>query len=224
MADINEHEFPAGGGWVFRQPQTGWTNPYAMVGFKASKDAIRKHRLANPAITAKHRLATDDATIGAELMKFTRVRLNIPDPETSFFRSSSSLPSRVVAAAADIKRAAQGTAVVLDWIQAGGDPVAQELAEKRAAVCVECPKNVQGAWFTEAPAELLKSAISGWQSLKGSAFPFETKQGDKLKSCDVCKCLMRLKVFCPLDSILEKTKPEIMKEFPPQCWIAKRDQ
>lgn len=209
---------------MFRQPQTGWTNPYAMVGFKASVDAIRKHRLANPAITAKHRLSTDPNEIGNELEKFTRVRLNIPDPSTSFFQSSSSLPSRVVAAAADIKRAAQGTAVVLDWIQAGGDPVAQELAEKRAAVCVECPKNVQGAWYTEAPAELLKAAIIGWQSLKGSKFPFETQQGDKLKSCDVCKCLMRLKVFCPLDSILEKTKPEIMKEFPQACWIARRDQ
>lgn len=105
---------------MFRQPQTGWTNPYAMVGFKASVDAIRKHRLANPAITAKHRLSTDPTEIGNELEKFTRVRLGLPDPATSFFQSSSSLPSRVVAAAAVIKRAAQGTGVVLDWIQAGG--------------------------------------------------------------------------------------------------------
>lgn len=220
---MDRHTFP-NGGWMFRQPQTQWTNPYAMVGFKASVDAIRKHRLANPAITSKHRLSTDPTEIGNELEKFTRVRLGLPDPATSFFQSSSSLPSRVVAAAAVIKRAAQGTGVVLDWIQAGGDPVSQELAEKRAAVCVQCPKNVQGAWYTEAPAELLKSAIVGWQSLKGSKFPFETQQGDKLKSCDVCKCLMGLKVFCPLDSILSRTPAEVMAEFPANCWIAKRDQ
>ncbi len=44
MTELNTHEFPPGGGWVFRQPQTAWTNPHAMVGFKASVDAIRNHR------------------------------------------------------------------------------------------------------------------------------------------------------------------------------------
>lgn len=226
MTQFNRHEFPAGGGWVFRQPQTGWTNPMAMVGFDASVKAIIKHRHANPAITAKHKLATDYTVVADELERFTRLRLGIPLPAPpSFFRQSSShLSGRVVAAAANIKIAAQGTAVVLDWIQAGGDPVAQELAEKRAEICVRCPKNVGGAWYTEAPAELLREAIKGWQSLKGSNFAFETKQGDKLKSCDVCKCLMRIKAFCPLEHILSKTKPEIMGEFPAWCWIYKRDQ
>lgn len=226
MTQFNRHEFPAGGGWAFLQPQTGWKNPMAMVGFDASVKAIIKHRLANKAITAKHKLATDYTVVADELEKYTRLRLGIPLPAPpSFFRQSSShLSGRVVAAAAHIKTAAQGTAVVLDWIQSGGDPVAQELADKRAETCVACPKNVPGAWFTEAPAELLREAIKGWQSLKGSIFPFETKQGDKLKSCDVCKCLMRLKVFCPLDHILSRTKPEIMAAFPQNCWIYKRDQ
>lgn len=209
---------------MFRQPQTNWTNPYAMVGFDASVTAIRKHREANPAITAKHKLATDPAAIGDELEAFTRSRLGIPQIQPASFRQSSHLPARVVAAAAHVKRAAQGTAVVLDWIQAGGDPVAQELAEKRAEICVACPKNVPGAWYTEAPAELLKSAIQGWQALKHNPFEFKTRQGDKVKSCDVCKCLMRLKVFTPLEHIIAKTKPDIMAEFPANCWIARRDQ
>ena len=227
MNDINEHEFPAGGGWTFRQPQFGpkWENKMAMIGFKKSVEYIISARLANKAITAKHSLATDPAAVANELKTYTRLRLGIPLPAPpSFFLHSSSLSSRVVEAAADIKRAAQGTAVVLDWIQAGGDPVVQDLAEKRATGCVPCPKNVEGAWYTVAPAELLKDAIKGWQALKGSSFAFETSQGEKLKSCDVCKCLMRLKVFCPLNHILAKTKPEIMAEFPPHCWIYKRDQ
>lgn len=196
-----------------------------MVGFKASIEAIRKHRLANPAITTKHRLSTDPTTIGQELMTYTRLRLGIPEAPSPvpFPTSSSRLPQRVLDAVGDIKTAAHGTAVVLDWIQAGGDPVDQALAEKRAAVCVACPRNVEGAWYTVAPAQLLKSAIKGWQQLKGSDFAFETSQGDKLKSCDVCKCLMGLKVFCPLDHILTKTKPEIMAGLPSACWIVKRD-
>lgn len=221
---LDTHRFP-NGGWQFRQPQTNWTNPMAMVGFDASVQAIVKHRSANKAISLKHNLSTNPAVVKDELLKFTRARLGIPEPSNVPFPASSSHnPSVVGAVAADIKRAAQGTTVALDWIQAGGEPVAQDLAERRAAICVACPKNVRGAWFTEAPANLLRSAIKGWQSLRGNTFAFETAQGDKLKSCDVCKCLMQLKVFCPLDHILQRTKPEIMAEFPPNCWIAKRDQ
>lgn len=222
---LNRHSFPAGGGWVFRQPQTAWQNPMAMVGFDASVKEIIKHRKKNLAITQKHGLATDPYAVALELEKYTKLRLGITDPEPSFFQGSSNrLISGAVVVAADIKKAAQGTAVILDWIQAGGNPEPQELAERRASICVNCPRNVPGAWYTEAPAQLLREAIKGWQALKGSSFPFETSQGDKLKSCDVCKCLMRLKVFCPLTHILQNTKPEIMSAFPGHCWIAKRDQ
>ena len=199
----------------------------AMVGEDASIKNIIAARKKNAALSAKHSLSTDYATVQRELTAFQQARGALPPtPPTAptFFQPSSSrLPSRVVAAADHIKRAAQGTAVVLDWMQAGGDPVAQDLAEKRAVVCVPCSKNVPPSWYTEAPAELLKATIKGWQALKGSTFAFETAQGDKLKSCDVCKCLMGVKVFTPLVHILAKTKPEIMAEFPSNCWIANRD-
>ena len=219
--------FPTNGGWQFRQPQTGWVNPAAMISESASIDAIRKHRLANPAITAKHNLSTDPVQIGKELVAFQQARGALPPEQMSpsfFARSRSSLPAPVLGVAAGIKRAAQGTAVLLDWLASGGNPVAQELAEKRAAICVACPKNVEGAWYVTAPAELLKSAIQGWQEFKGSDFAFETAQGDKLKSCDVCKCLMRLISFTQLKHILEKSKPEILAAFPPNCWVARKDQ
>lgn len=215
--------FPTNGGWQFRQPQTGWVNPAAMIGENASIDAIRKHRMANPAITAKHKLSTDPAAIGRELIAFQQARGALPPdqvPGPSFFQPArSTLPDRVVAAAGGIKRAAQGTAVVLDWLTSGGAPVAQELANKRAAICVACPKNVDGSWFTTAPAELIKSTLEARKDLK-----LETPSDAALKSCDVCKCLNRLKVWCPLSHIVAKTRPEIMAEFPSNCWIARRDQ
>ena len=209
--DFNRHSFPPGGGWTFRQPQTNWTNPMALVGFKASVDAIRKHRLANPAITAKHKLATDPTSIGDELETYTRARLGIPAAPVSFFHPSNSrLPSRVLAAAAVIKRAAQGTGVVLDWLTSGGPAVAQDIAEKRAAICVACPKNIEGSWYTVAPANLIKSTLEARKDLR-----LETRSDGLLKSCDVCKCLMRLKVWVPLEYIVKNTKAEIMAEFPP---------
>lgn len=218
---FNRHEFPAGGGWTFRQPQTGWTNPFAMVGFKASVDAILKHRLANPAITAKHKLSTDLVAIGDELEKYTRLRLGLPESTApSFFhRSSSQLSGEAVAAVTNIRRAAQGTAVILDWLTSGGKPVESDLAVKRASICAACPKNVKGSWYTVAPAELIRATLSSRSDLK-----LETPFDDKLESCDVCKCLMRLKVWTPLDFILNKTRPEILAAFPPHCWIARKDQ
>lgn len=202
----------------------------AMVGLSASVTAVRDHRLKNPAICVQHKLSTDPVVIKQEIKQAAALRTGIPlEPiagvTPSFFPASSNqVIHRAAVVAADIKRAAQGTGVILDWIQSGGDPEPKELAEKRAAICVACPKNVKGAWYTEAPAELLKTAIEGWQKLRGSTFDFQTSQGESLKSCNVCKCLMRLKVWCPLDHILNNTKPEIMSEFPPICWIANKDQ
>lgn len=191
----------------------------AMVGFAASVDAIRKHRLANPAITAKHKLSTDPVAIGDELEAYTRARLGIPAVAPVFFSAQTSrLPSRVVAVAAHIKRAAAGTAVVLDWLTSGGKPVAQELANARAKVCVACPMNAPGDWYTTAPAELIRTTLSARSDLK-----LETPYDDKLKSCEVCRCLLPLKIWCPLDHILKGTKPEIMDEFPAACWIARKD-
>jgi hypothetical protein len=230
--DFSRHAFPPQG-WMFRQPQTNWSNPMALVGFGASVDAIRKHRLANPAITAKFNLKTDPTAVEDELEAFTRARLGIPLVAPSFFQQSSSrLSPRVFAAAADIKRAAQGTAVVLDWLTSGGAPVAKDLAEKRAGICTggdnwvddkgvkqtRCRKNVEGSWYTVAPAELIRSTLSARSDLK-----LETSRDGALKSCDVCKCLMRLKVWTPLDFILGKTKPEIVAEFPAHCWIKNHD-
>lgn len=217
---LDRHTFP-NGGWAFRQPQTGWTNPMALVGFDASVDAIVKHRLANKAITEKHKLATNPTWVAEELEKYTRLRLGIPEPPApSFFQPSSSrLPSRVVAAAADIKRAAQGTTIILDWLTSGGDPVDPELASMRAMICAGCPKNIEGSWYTVAPAEIIKATLESSKH-KTLSTPYD----ELLKSCDVCKCLMRLKVWTPLDHILKHTKPEILKEFPPNCWIARRDR
>jgi hypothetical protein len=192
-----------------------------MIGKNASIEAIRKHRLANPAVTAKHNLSTDPVTIGKELVAFQQARGALPMPQVqpSFFAPArSSLPARVVGVVAGIKTAAQGTAVVLDWLSSGGAPVAQELANKRASICSECPKNAEGSWYTTAPAELIKSALEARKDLK-----LETPNDSTLKSCDVCKCLNRLKVWCPLSHIVAKSKPEILAAFPATCWIASRD-
>lgn len=216
---INKHTFPPGG-WQFRQPQTNWTNPLAMVSFIESIKAIIKHRQANPAITAKFQLATDPVAVEEELLKYTRARLKIPDPpKAGFFARSRSLSAVAVGAAAALKRAAEGAAVPIDWFRSGGQPVDRELAEHRAKTCIACPKHGAPAWYAETAGIVIQEIIEARADVK-----LETSQDDALKGCDVCGCIMRIKVHTPLDVILRGTKPNILAEFPPNCWITRRDQ
>jgi len=218
MNDLSRSATPPGG-WQFYQPQTGWRAPTPIAStFNQTVQLIIKHRLANPAITRKHSLATTVQQVETELENFTRARLKLPP--AAIPKLDPRLPmSQVAGGAAVIKRAAQGTAVVMDWLLSGGPPVEKELAVKRAETCVTCTKNVKGEWFTTAPAEIIRATLSARSDLK-----LETPVDHQLRSCDVCKCLMRLKVWTPLSFIMEKTKPEILAEFPSHCWITKRDQ
>lgn len=222
---FNRHTTPPNG-WMYRQPETGWTAPTPIAStFDQTVQLIVDHRKKNPAITAKHKLATNKEAVASELERYTRKRLGLPEASSPvpFWESHNPFAlggaGAVVDSVSGLKRAAMGTAVVIDWLRSGGNPVAQELANKRAETCVACPKNVPGSWFTVAPAQLIKETLEARKDLK-----LETPSDDKLQSCDVCKCLNRLKVWTPLEFILAKTRPEIMAEFPAQCWIVKRDQ
>lgn len=225
--ELNRHTFPPGG-WQFLQPQTGWRAPTPTSStFDQTVQLIRQHRLGNPAATAKHKLATEITAIETELENFTRARLKMkaaptPPPKTQ----PSSRVAGVVGVVAeagrslvsDVLKAAQGSAVVLDWLRSGGNPVAQELANSRAAACSVCPKNVAGRWFTENAAAVIQETLEARKELK-----LETPHDASLRSCDVCLCLNRLKVWCPLEHIMRSTKPEILAAFPSNCWIAKRE-
>jgi hypothetical protein len=222
--EINTHETPPNGGWMYRQPQTGFVidrpQSVSMTHAQVVTEIVR-HRLKNPAIAAKHKLSTDPAVVSDELMRFNRLRLGIPEPQApqSFFQPSHSLPERVVAAAVEIRTAAHGAAAIIDFWNSKEPPVEKALAEKRASICAACPQNAPGSWFVEAPSEIIRQALASRGDLK-----LETAFDDKLQSCQVCKCLMKLKVWIGLDFILSKTKPEVMSEFPAHCWIARKDQ
>jgi len=209
-------------GWCFRQPEFGsWTvqNPISKTLNQAVLEVIAA-RKQNPALTAKFQLSTNYEVVKSEVIRFNRKRLGLPEEATPapFLESPSRLLRGVGDAAVNLKRAAQGTAVVLDWLRSGGAPVAQEIADKRASICVECPKNVEAtAWYVQAPAQLIKETLEARKDLK-----LETPYGERLKSCDVCRCVLPLKVWVPLEHIVSRTKPEVMAEFPAQCWIPLR--
>lgn len=232
-SDFNEHKTP-NGGWQFRQPEIKWAvlNPISKTLNQATMELIAQ-RKKNPALTAKFQWATNYEAVKSEVIRFNRKRLGLsPEATPQAFRVLPSNQSAKAVGAAGaktdamsgLKRAAQGTGVVLAWLGSGAVPVAQELAEKRAATCMACSMNQPGDWYTTAPAEILKKSVEAWKTMTGKTdFKFENSQGDKLKSCQVCRCLLPLKIFVPLEHIIAKTPEEVMGELPKTCWIANRD-
>lgn len=226
MSDFNRHTFPAGGGWTFRQPQTGWVNPMAMVGFDASVKAIIAHRKANSAITMKHNLTTDYDTVADELEKYTKLRLGIPTDPLSFFqpgRNSPLLSGEAVAAGSSwyrkIVRAGTGVSTLADWLGKDGNPVSSALSEERAKICSDCPQNKSGdllSFFTKPVSDLIRRQLEERKSLKLS-----TSQDEKLGICDACGCPLKLKVHVPLLFIKEHMRPTESNSLDQRCWILK---
>jgi len=89
-----------------------------------------------------------------------------------------------------------------------GTLVSRDEAERRAAICAGCPKNkaVHGCWGC---AGLLKQVVSFLQGKAG------TTMDNALESCSVCKCVLRAKVWLPMDAI-----DNTGLEYPEHCWQA----
>jgi hypothetical protein len=186
---------------------------------------------ANPAM----KLLTDPAAVASFIDQQNAIRVSLIPGAAAYLQDSMKggpvhsptkkawspgrLSPSVSAAAADIKTAAAGMGLLMEWLISGSPSVAPELAEQRALACVACPLNAGGHWWTEAPAETIRALLS-----KRAEPKLETPHDDKLLTCKVCQCWNSLKVHVPMETIAGKTKPETMAKFPPNCWIVKETQ
>jgi hypothetical protein len=123
--------------------------------------------------------------------------------------------------AAVIKGGKAAFAAYASMFGPGGKPVDRDLAEARAKVCRDCPKNdVDGglsAHFLEGTAKGVLSLLGALKDLDVS-----TSVDDQLGVCKACLCPTRAKVFVPLTVIVANMPaavwPELQKEGAP-CWI-----
>lgn len=203
-------------GWMFRQPQMNWSvqNPVSKTLDEVTDEVIRL-RQKNPAITAQHSLATDFDTVKAEVYEFNRLRLGAPPSSPPKF-----MPQHPMAAGGVVGHAGRtvaGLKLMAQWLGAGLKPVPKELAEKRASICVECPKNQKGdLWqrLDAIAARDLRALIE-----KKNQMALKTSYDDKLQTCVLCDCWNQLKVHVPLQHILKNTPDEVTSTLPNACWI-----
>jgi hypothetical protein len=225
-------------GFQFFEPNIPNATYPPMIGFEAMVEAIIAKRKANPRLG----LSTNKAAVGDELDLFNAKRLeSMPrcqgfliseegQPVPKFHaRSQPPTPHRsgavsagIKSAVAGVKRLTVGFGVLLKWLGGDARPVPTDLAEKRAAVCVDCPLNKPAnlyQWVYGKGAE----AIESYLQLKNDQ-SIKTTLDSKLFACQACDCHLGLKVHCPIEHILSWEKQEPLAKLDPRCWILKEKE
>lgn len=222
---MNTSQIPPGG-WQFYHPQTGWSAPTPIAStHDQTVTQIIKHRLANPAVVAKHKLSTDFESVSAELIQFQIARgaitQQVPSPKPQPPVATPQLSGAIREAVAAVRKIAAGSALLLEWEEAGMPHVEQDLANNRASTCADCPKNDKGKSLTEIftvpVASMIKKRMERLNQIN-----LRTPHDEKLAVCQACLCPMRTKVWMPLELILKRLKPEQRAELnldKPKCWI-----
>jgi hypothetical protein len=231
--------FPPGG-LQFEERQLGWKNtindPGTVWSWDGLETAILNLRRANAARFPK--LSQDRATIRRQISEQNARRIAAMPGTESYLRSESvvaggtapnptsgqgsTLSQAVGLAVNRVDALARGAASLLDWWTKDlGKPVEHDLAEKRAAICVECPKNNQegvDSWFTKPAAAFIRKKMEARTDLK-----LETSNDEKIGVCEACQCVLRLAVHQPLDIKLKHMSEEQKNNCWSACWIVNQD-
>lgn len=113
-----------------------------------------------------------------------------------------------------VKAYKDGMEVIRDWLGEGGITVSQVMAQKRANICIACPKNVGGWMFVDAVA----AAIRRQTEIKNK-LQLRVEGEKQIKTCAACGCASKLKIWIPLRNILPDEDERV--NFDPKCWLLK---
>lgn len=97
------------------------------------------------------------------------------------------------------------------FIDNGGTFVDQATADSRALTCSRCPLN------QEVPGCMGCGRIL--EAVDGFLLQHKTEHDPKLKSCQICGCFNKVKVWLPEDSFVDDPSA-----FPSWCWRKKNEQ
>lgn len=148
--------------------------------------------------------------------------MDVGSASPSFHQAPIHSLQQLAAVGANLKT---GKDVIFDWEESGQPPVAQELADKRAAICVQCPQNGSGGlsrYFTVPVAALIKSRFERLHEMK-----LVTPNDAQLGVCDACLCPLRLKVWTPMEFISKHTEKNAWPKFQqatPRCWVLEESE
>jgi hypothetical protein len=209
----------------FLQPETGQSSP--IVGsFNHVVEQVMMLRQANPFLAERHGWRVDREGVEHEVDAYNTARciaggwLNFVvgddfSPPAPLYVMPP--PSQKKSAVAQVRNVAAGVGVLLDWLGSGAKPVEQSLANSRASICADCPRNDGGdftAFFTKPIADKIRTQLE----IRGD-LQLRTPHDDKLTVCSGCDCPLKLKVWTPIEHILAHTSEDTKTKLHPACWI-----
>jgi hypothetical protein len=215
-------------GFRYEQKETGWKSweacPESQWDFMLLCRKLGEHRKAN----ARFNLCTVMGVIENEVDMANAQRMLTIREADSYVEEDFDPPKpsalhglseKLAAAVEGIKRTAQGTPLILEWLK-HGVPVDKSIAIRRALVCIACPMNnlSHGVWdrFTEAASARIREQVASRSDLK-----LETLMDDRLGICDACLCPLKTKIWVPIEDIKAHLHPDVAAELWSQCWITK---
>jgi hypothetical protein len=218
-------------GLRFMQPETGWDSTVSLGTFPSMDTLTRgviDHRAGNPWLIQKHGWSVDFSQVKREMQEYNaRICLEhgwlnfiITDEQPNAVPALPQKKTLLSDGVAGVKRVAAGVGVFLDWIGAGGIPVSEDVAKRRAGICADCPKNDGGDWkkyFTEPIAAKIKQQLEIKHDLQ-----LKTPKDSKLTVCSACDCPLQLKVWTPMEHILNHMSVDTMAKLDSRCWILKQ--
>lgn len=225
------------GGWSYWCPKGQMDFPGGFA-FDVQVGKIRAYRAANPGLN----LPSDLGAVRHALLLHTFLRLrkqqglettmawfSVTDTDDAEInelikKKQQNLPSDPVIESAKpagiietVKQLSTGAQTLTDWLGEGAMPVSPKLAGKRANTCRKCPLNGSGNWL-----QRLASAVAGvvkQQVELKNEMSLHVKNEDELGICSACGCAIQLKVWVPLETILQDTTQEVMAKLHEKCWI-----
>lgn len=117
-----------------------------------------------------------------------------------------------------VKDAIRFHSLVSQWLGEGGKPVPQSHAQNRANICLQCPKNEPRGMLEEMLAASVALTVKRQIGLKND-MKLRVDGEKKLHVCAVCNCINRLKVWTPIEFILQNTDAATLNAFPDFCWV-----
>lgn len=107
----------------------------------------------------------------------------------------------------------EGSGHVADMFGPEGIVEDYSISQKRANICLKCPRNNTGVTLTSPLVPMIKKFLE-WKWKRDLTVVGE----ENLGSCDVCGCELKLQVLVPQKRIVEYLTEDERTKSPFHCW------
>lgn len=113
---------------------------------------------------------------------------------------------------------ANGAEAWIEFLGPEQEPVALEIATRRASVCAKCPLNRPAKGWIDTISTAAAKATKEYFHIR-DALELRVEGEEKLGICDACWCPLKLKIWMPIKHIIDHTPEEVLADLHKDCWI-----